>query len=66
MADDNMKVIKYSGILGSKVKYAVAKTIIGTVIKCDNPFLRVKTDLGKIIEIAKEKVLKQSSLYFQS
>ncbi|MGF9979345.1 hypothetical protein [Viridibacillus arvi] len=56
MAGDNVKVIKYSGVSSSKVKYPVAKTIFGTIIKGDGPFLRVKTDLGKIVEIAKDKV----------
>lgn len=50
------KVIKYSGLSSSKVRYPVEKTIIGTVIKDNESFLRVKTELGKIVEIAKDKV----------
>lgn len=50
------KVIKYSGLSSSKVRYPVEKTIIGTIIKDNESFLRVKTELGKIVEIAKDKV----------
>ena len=50
------KVIKYSGLSSSKVRYPVEKTIIGTIIKNNESFLRVKTELGKIVEIAKDKV----------
>lgn len=50
------KVIKFSGLSSSKVRYPVEKTIIGTIIKDNESFLRVKTEFGKIIEIAKDKV----------
>jgi len=56
MARNSVKVIKYSGLSSSKVKYPVAKTVIGTIIKADGQYLRVKTELGKIVEIAKSKV----------
>jgi hypothetical protein len=56
MAGNNVKVIKYSGLSNSKVKYPVAKTVIGMIIKGNGPYLRVKTELGNIIEIAKSKV----------
>lgn len=50
------KVIKYSGLSSSKVRYPVEKAIIGTIIKENESFLRVKTELGKIVEIARDKV----------
>ncbi|MGP4080624.1 hypothetical protein ACTWQL_11950 [Pseudalkalibacillus sp. R45] len=56
MAGNNVKVIIYSGLSSSKVKYPVAKTVIGTIIKGNGPNLRVKTELGNIVEIAKSKV----------
>ncbi len=56
MDGHNMKVIEYSRLSRGKLKYPVAKTIIGTIIKADGPFLRVKTDFGKIVEISKDKV----------
>ncbi len=56
MAGNNVKVIKYSGLSSSKVKYPEAKTIIGTIIKANGPYLRIKTELGNIVEIAKSKV----------
>jgi hypothetical protein len=56
MAGNNVKVIKYSGLSSSKVKYPVAKTVIGTIIKVNGPYYRVKTELGNIVEIAKSKV----------
>lgn len=56
MDENNVKVIKYSGISSSKVKYPVAKTVIGTIIKGNDSYLRVKTELGNIVEIAMSKV----------
>jgi hypothetical protein len=56
MAGNNLKVINYSGLSNSKVKYPVAKTVIGTIIKANGPYYRVKTELGNIVEIAKGKV----------
>lgn len=37
-----MKVVKYSRLSSSKLKYPVAEIIVGTIIKADGPFLRVK------------------------
>lgn len=53
---NNLKVIKYSGISSSKVKYPVTKTVVGTIIKANGSYYRVKTELGNIVEIAKNKV----------
>lgn len=59
------KVIKYSGLSSSKVRYPVEKTIIGTIIKDNESFLRVKTELGKIVEIAKDKVFSVKDQYYE-
>ncbi|MCU4770735.1 hypothetical protein [Bacillus toyonensis] len=56
MAGNNVKVIKYSGLSSGKLKYPVAKTVIGTIIKANGPYYRVKTELGKIVEITKSAV----------
>lgn len=56
MAENNVKVIKYSGLSSSKVKYPVTKAVIGTIIKANGPYLRVKTELGNVVEIAKNKM----------
>ncbi|MBS4214157.1 hypothetical protein [Neobacillus rhizophilus] len=37
MAGNNLKVIKYSGLSSSNVKYPEAKTVIGTIIKGNDP-----------------------------
>lgn len=56
MDNNKLKVIKYSGLSNSKSKYPIAKSVMGTIIKANGPYYRVKTDLGKIVEVAKDKV----------
>lgn len=57
MASNNVKVIKYIGLSSSKVKYPVTKTVIGTIIKANGPYYRIKPEIGRIVEIAKSSVL---------
>ncbi|WP_249660324.1 hypothetical protein [Lysinibacillus fusiformis] len=56
MDSKKLKVIKYIGQSKSKIKYPVEKTISGTVIKSDAPYLRIKPEIGRIVEIAKSAI----------
>lgn len=57
MTGKNVKVIKYSGLSSSEVKYPVEKTIVGTIIKANEAYLRIKPEIGRIVEVARNKVI---------